>query len=129
MKWDEQRRPQPPTISDDELDGALRTAGAEPNATLARILYPTHGLPGIVTSERPVHARKDRRKWCGGKDGIPHAYPLAARVRHRYTCRYWPWGLRPGWHCSHETYCTVCGKVMEDFLGPERCPDYPPETP
>lgn len=31
------------------------------------------------------------------------------------------------WSCSHEIGCTVCGKILERYLG-RRCPDYHERT-
>jgi len=76
--------------------------------------------------EHVGHRRRDKRRWCRGREGVPHAYPLACRLsKHvgRWTCR-WASCRDPYWICWHETYCTNCDKVME-HLNADRCPDNP----
>lgn len=78
--------------------------------------------------EKPAHARKDRKRWCGGKVGREHttviAVPENAFIYGRVTCRWAPWST-PFYACRHVELCTTCGKHVRPFLEPAECPDYP----
>lgn len=89
----------------------------------------THGY-----RTRSSAGRKDRKRWCKGRVGVEHAtvvqYPpnLAGWVtrRPRALCgpsRY----VRSGWTCHHVVQCTVCGRIMREFLGAD-CPQYDAEA-
>lgn len=93
----------------------------------------------------PKHNRRKRtRRWCRGKVGREHQLEIVLDERTL------PWrtmnGTRPpcyrpdwmrntkhgsqveswSWLCSHIERCTVCGKIVEHWLG-ERCPNYTSE--
>lgn len=76
-------------------------------------------------------AKKDTRRWCKGKVGREHVREIR---EHRYLPalkrdpQCGPWIASDGWviqewHCHHEVYCTVCGKVF--WYDQFECPDRP----
>lgn len=91
--------------------------------------------------EVPAHrSRKNTRLWCKGKRGVPHD----ARIRiqrhaqsridagadpNRFRCR---WGVlfyggeitapRLSYRCYHEVACEGCGKILESYIGWDKCP-------
>lgn len=89
-------------------------------------------------------AKKDRKRWCRGKSGVPHdvravldprRVEWVKRVRALDKPCEWVINRRtgkPGWYsCSHLVRCVNCGRVMDRVK--ENCPDYTPlptvETP
>jgi hypothetical protein len=73
---------------------------------------------------------KDRRRWCKGKPGVEHQLavrlsaetrPLPGRPR-CYRGEWWP----EHWHCGHQRFCTVCGKVLQRGIEAE-CPAFTTE--
>lgn len=85
--------------------------------------------------ERVGHARKDRRRWCRGREGREHVLgepelshwgeQHMARTGHDVAC------FRPDWYvhywiCQHVIKCIVCGRVMRRGLNNE-CPIYTTE--
>lgn len=76
-------------------------------------------------------AKKDRRRWCRGREGIEHIPAL--------TCdRQWgngpcSWGLsyyqglHLAWRCQHRRRCTVCHKVLDYTIKTEECPSLRPK--
>lgn len=94
--------------------------------------------------DTPRHGRKKKtRRWCKGKVGVEHQLEVrldertASWRRHldaeRPTCYRPDWlanapgsATRPetwSWMCSHIKVCTVCGKILEHYLG-KNCPVY-----
>lgn len=91
--------------------------------------------------------KKKTRRWCKGKVGVEHQ--LEVRLDERITswrkhmdperpvCYRPDWLVQGGragrrseswsWMCSHIRVCTVCGKIVEQFLG-VNCPDYTPNV-
>ncbi|MEV8610285.1 hypothetical protein AB0383_20560 [Amycolatopsis sp. NPDC051373] len=82
--------------------------------------------------------KKDRKKWCRGKEGVPHVVETrferwAITGRHGFEDRC-GWFInhrtgKPMWYsCAHEDYCTNCGRIMS--RSKSQCPDYtePPEA-
>ena len=73
-------------------------------------------------------ARKDRRRWCRGKIGVPHRPVVrlgkyaAFRTHLDKPCYRATWYKRR-WLCSHERNCEACGKILEHSLGDD-CPDF-----
>lgn len=50
----------------------------------------------------PHRSRKNRRKWCKGRKGVPHIWR-----HHRYVVgKYLNWDI-------HTDACVVCGKQMD----------------
>lgn len=88
-------------------------------------------LRAHVRDVAPHRSRKDRRRWCRGKVGVEHVldvrlnkYTESLRYHDpgRPTCfrpEWWP----TSWWCSHERYCTRCGKILVASLDRE-CPEY-----
>jgi hypothetical protein len=95
--------------------------------------------------ETPRHrARKDRKRWCRGKEGVEHTpvlrYTKWGQYRQTRDPQYVMCGWtkhwrsnRPGsrrelwsWHCSHERGCSTCGKILDARLG-HLCPEYTPD--
>lgn len=75
-------------------------------------------------SRRKYSARKDTRKWCRGKPGIPHK-PVIVKVpwgqQHGLKCK--STDVMVGWrHCWHQIECAVCGKFIAD-VDPADCPE------
>lgn len=79
--------------------------------------------------------RKDTRRWCKGKPGRDHV--PGEPVKGSYAASHdWPcsWHLSgvvgreptPRYSCLHEVRCQTCGKILEHWLEPERCPDFQP---
>lgn len=92
--------------------------------------------------DTPRHGRKKKtRRWCKGKVGVEHQTEIVIDER-TYSWRS-NFGTRPAcyrpdwlaktkfgsrsesasWLCSHVKRCTVCGKILEHYLG-EDCPEY-----
>lgn len=81
-------------------------------------------------SWRTAPAKKDTRRWCKGKVGREHQTELrmqrwATALRREVHCGYAPdfFSDSDGWHCYHEKYCTVCGKVF--WYDSVECPEKP----
>lgn len=83
-------------------------------------------MTNVWTPEVPPHrARKARRKWCRGKVGVEHVTDIRRRVYGRDQpgpCK--PLRSDGSWWCRHETYCTICGKILDRSLPNGECPDY-----
>ena len=85
---------------------------------------------------RTPPARKDTRRWCGGRVGREHQLALVLPVNlpgWRGACRRpldWEMSLRRfadrpwAWRCLHAWVCQVCQKVMRPAEASE-CPDRP----
>jgi hypothetical protein len=101
-------------------------------------------------------ARKDRKRWCRGKVGVEHVREVRVSRFGKYwsdrngkpPCLWeytrWRWVRHPKpgqprtvpveeslrWRCSHESYCSACGKILEPSWSinenEKRCPDYQP---
>lgn len=60
--------------------------------------------------------RKNTRRWCRGKVGVPHTLAVREgdpkeRVPEWFKrCGPNPWTGR--WRCAEQEYCTSCGKIM-----------------
>jgi hypothetical protein len=98
-------------------------------------------LQAAIGDDKPISGskrRKDTRRWCGGHEGREHDLII---VRDRYVL-LWPsllcgWRVyyrrgRPSprpedrhWTCHHIQKCQACGKILQRFLKPRDCPDYP----
>lgn len=94
--------------------------------------------------ETPRHrARKDRRRWCRGKEGVEHTpvlrYSKWGQYRRTRDPQYVMCGwtkhwrsMRPDWRdlwfwtCSHERGCSTCGKILDAHLG-RLCPEFTPD--
>lgn len=75
--------------------------------------------------DRRPRARKDTKRWCRGKQGVPHVEVV---VRESWNgtrdtaCTDDPARL-PGWiPCYHRVRCGECGKVLR-YLNAASCPD------
>lgn len=53
--------------------------------------------------QRPIPGKKNKKKWCRGKVGVPHT-PEPMKVD-----RWWAKGKKPDWW---ELVCTSCGKRL-----------------
>lgn len=92
--------------------------------------------------ETPPHrSRKDRRRWCKGREGVVHQPEIRLRrdVRHRLSaglgqgqarCRWALWFYRGErtkprvtFWCAHERACVECERIMETFLPWHECPN------
>lgn len=105
-----------------------------------------------VDDEQPTPHRRRRptRKWCKGKVGVQHTpeirlesyveslmrYPrIVSRGRlipaPNQACRWVNHWRKDDWHyhCSHQRWCTTCGKILKTRLEPRECPDYSPKPP
>jgi hypothetical protein len=97
----------------------------------------------------PPRARKDRRRWCRGKAGIPHQAEMRFSKRALYGQARWDqvrmcgWKERRKWRvvdgelkwlpngvweysCWHELACTECGKILNHYPRGSECPDWKP---
>lgn len=94
----------------------------------------------------PKHGRKKKtRRWCKGKVGVEHQVEIVLDERtlswrthngDRPPCYRPDWVANStrasrsprawSWLCSHVKRCSVCGKILEHYLGDE-CPVYTPE--
>jgi hypothetical protein len=77
---------------------------------------------------RPQRGRKNTRRWCRGKVGVPHQVEVRVS-RHAYNdppCYRVEW-YTGCWFCNHERACTVCGKVIDITLGDD-CPLFTTEV-
>jgi hypothetical protein len=101
----------------------LKEWGAAPGRLAekaAAIAEPAKGAP----------ARKDTRRWCRGKRGVPH-HPVIVFTPPLYRrgeaeCEWdsrWSGDVR--WHCHHQEHCGACGKVLRVSVGCGECPAYP----
>lgn len=74
---------------------------------------------------RPRHARarKNRRKWCRGKVGVPHTPVVVFDVYWGRECHPLRWLDPVGWFCGHIVQCEVCGKKLEK-VAHQDCPVY-----
>jgi hypothetical protein len=78
------------------------------------------------------HSKKDTRRWCRGKVGVPHSTVLqlaAYAVAFKRTCQAtkdgtW-WAQRAPWACHHQRVCETCGKITDHAVGWQYCPDLP----
>lgn len=119
------------------------------------VIMSKHGkyaVPG-ERDERPTpqRGRKDRRRWCKGKEGVEHVPEIVLshharwrqdyykkpvvclwRERHRWETtadsRVWTGTDEWTWDCVHEERCENCGKILVAYRLGERCPDYRPRT-
>lgn len=88
---------------------------------------------------RPQRGRKDTRKWCKGKVGVEHQPetvrspfyngPIFADKDCHWTSykvykRGVPQDFPPKWACYHRIQCSVCFKVLKDWLPTDLCPTY-----
>jgi hypothetical protein len=70
-------------------------------------------------------SKKNTRLWCRGKPGVEHQTGVRLDSYHEeidnpcYRLQRWP----KNWWCSHQRYCTVCGKIMQVGIGRD-CPDF-----
>lgn len=74
----------------------------------------------------PHRAKKDRKRWCGGRKGREHmpevTLPPNVPGWKKEYCKPAPdWAVRWGWRifCDHAIICKSCGRVMGQ---PEVCP-------
>ena len=75
--------------------------------------------------QRTNGSKKNTRRWCKGVEGREHVLDMRVSNHGRMVeslsgapCSDF---TTLGWHCNHERYCMVCGKVLEWTLG-ETCP-------
>lgn len=82
--------------------------------------------------ERPRRPRgiKDRKRWCRGKEGVPHELEITREgiwgwLKDRPCREAQHWQRKHGatWVCFHHERCVNCGKILRPFLPPEECPD------
>jgi hypothetical protein len=114
----------------------------EPRISELRAYRPTDENQPRHTRRRPT------RKWCKGKKGVEHTpairldryresllrYPRIDRAGHLQSnwpaCGWmeWHWRRNKPWYyrCSHERYCSTCGKILTTRLQSTDCPDYRP---
>lgn len=65
--------------------------------------------------------RKDRKRWCRGKEGVEHQLTLVL-FKNR-PCRTWTdHHGSTVWRCFHRYKCESCGKGL-GFLKSDDCPD------
>jgi hypothetical protein len=100
------------------------------------------------TGEEPSRhrSRKNRRRWCRGKEGAEHAPAIRRSKRLRPLRCHWEekshWAyyllgdkVQATWEgtgnffyrCYHEDYCASCGKILSSHfggIGRGRCPDF-----
>lgn len=98
-----------------------------------RHAYDIDGMTTVTDHRRGRHrARKDTRRWCGGKPGRAHTIDIrlaqiAVDFSHRCTVAPYPRTpfsseIAPGlwWICWEQRYCTACGKMF-GYLRPAEC--------
>lgn len=72
-------------------------------------------------------AKKDTRRWCGGRPGREHQPEIRSRAK-RYGLAVdcgWAAHNPAQWECWEERYCGVCGKVLEPSLSSGDCTKRP----
>ncbi len=88
--------------------------------------------PETVRDIRPP-GKKDTKKWCKGKVGVSHVPHLVLHTFYGYSCRWFKFYVgsdpkqRRQWNCMHRIECETCNKVLNAFLNPSECPNYPKE--
>lgn len=97
--------------------------------------YPRLDERKATAADTPKHrARKNTRKWCKGKVGRPHTPEIRLEANiystwHQehpcYRADWWTKQWERHWSCSHQEYCTTCGKILQFTLG-NKCPNYEP---
>lgn len=94
-------------------------------------------LDGMTATERHRgrhRAKKDTRRWCGGKPGKPHSLDVRlARIAMDFSkhCTLthprdlFAAEIAPGlwWQCWEQRYCTACGKMF-GYLRPIECTEW-----
>lgn len=89
---------------------------------------------------RASPARKNTRKWCRGKVGIPHQPTITMDKGWRSwmgtlvgspKCRWWTSMWRGNkdldYRCGHQRTCVACKKVLDHRVEPKFCPEYAPK--
>lgn len=84
----------------------------------------------VIPKTVKPHAKKNRRRWCKGKEGVEHQPHI---VPDRPWCKPCHWGTsfyrgyHISWRCRHRLRCQVCEKVLLDVVAVEDCPDLRPK--
>lgn len=93
------------------------------------VRYRPDGLPVRERDigERPARTRgksrhRNRRRWCGGKPGLPHQPVIVMEpywASTGWACRETTW-VPVRWICRHRSQCESCGRVLSRIVA---CPD------
>lgn len=92
----------------------------------------------------PHRSSKDAKRWCRGKEGVPHVFVVVLDERYGRTpqtpppCRWSLWLVRGRvitrsfhYNCKHQLACQACGRIDQFRVEPAGCPEYrkPPADP
>lgn len=71
--------------------------------------------------EAKYQSNKDVKRWCKGKQGVHHK-PVTVK-RGRWSCNWYVSLGRPFYSCSHESQCSVCGRILRWRIDNDECPE------
>lgn len=88
-------------------------------------------VPESLKKQEPARrkstSRKDRKRWCKGKEGREHDYQVQERPNEpnwrEKRCQPRSWSpLYDWWICKHKLICQNCGR--QEDITKEQCPEW-----